>query len=45
MRKPTRIKIEIRAAELADYEALARVHADRNAYAQTLQLPFPSQEL
>jgi L-phenylalanine/L-methionine N-acetyltransferase len=45
MKKPKRIKVEIRAAELADYEALARLHGDRNAYSQTLQLPFPSQEL
>lgn len=45
MKKPKRSKIEVRAAELSDYEALARLHADRNAYSQTLQLPFPSQEL
>ena len=45
MKRPKRIKIEVRAAEPADYEALARLHADRNAYSQTLQLPFPSLEL
>src|SRR5262245_33557166 len=37
--------IEIRAAEASDHEALARLFADRNAYSQTLQLPFPSAEL
>jgi putative acetyltransferase len=45
MKKPTRRKIAIRAAETDDYQALARLYADRNAYAQTLQLPFPSPEL
>jgi len=45
MSKAKRTKIDIRAAEPADYEALARLHADRNAHSQTLQLPFPSLEL
>lgn len=45
MKKPTRRKIVIRAAEAGDYQALARLYADRNAYAQTLQLPYPSPEL
>lgn len=45
MKKATHIKIEIRAAEVGDYEALARLFGDRNAYSQTLQLPFPSAEL
>jgi putative acetyltransferase len=45
MRKATRRKIAIRAAEAGDYQALARLYADRNAYAQTLQLPFPNPEL
>jgi len=45
MKKATRIKIAVRAAEIADFEALARLYADRNAYSQTLQLPFPSPEL
>ena len=40
-----RIKIEVRAAELADVEALTRIYADRNAYSQTLQLPFQSLEV
>src|SRR5690349_11137434 len=45
MKKPKRAKIEVRAGEPTDYEALARLHADRNAYSQTLQLPLPSLEL
>jgi putative acetyltransferase len=45
MKKTTRSKIEVRAARVEDYEALARLYADRNAYSQTLQLPFPSPEL
>jgi putative acetyltransferase len=45
MSKAKRIKIEVRAARAEDFEALARLYADRNAYSQTLQLPFPSQEL
>ncbi len=45
MKKDTRIKIDVRAAEVSDHEALARLFTDRNAYSQTLQLPFPSQEL
>jgi len=45
MKKPRRIKIEVRAARVEDFEALARLYADRNAYSQTLQLPFPSPEL
>ena len=38
-------KIEIRAARAEDFEALALLHADHNAFSQTLQLPFPSLEL
>jgi putative acetyltransferase len=38
-------KIEVRPAELADAEALTRLFADRNAYSQTLQLPFQSLEV
>jgi putative acetyltransferase len=45
MKKPKRSKIEVRAAELSDAEALTRIYADRNAYSQTLQLPFQSLEL
>src|SRR5690242_19627363 len=45
MKKPKRIKIAVRAAEIADYQALARLFTHRNAYSQTLQLPFPSPEL
>ena len=45
MKKATRFRIAVRAAEVSDYEALALLFADRNAYSQTLQLPFPSQEL
>jgi hypothetical protein len=44
MKKPKRIKIAVRAAEIADYQALARLFTHRNAYSQTLQLPFPSPE-
>src|ERR671910_1187421 len=40
-----RTKIEIRAAELSDVEALTRLFAHRNAYSQTLQLPLQSTEL
>jgi len=36
MKKPTRRTIAIRAAEADDYQALARLYTDRNAYAQTL---------
>lgn len=45
MRKPKRSKIEVRAAELSDVEALTRIYADRNAYSQTLQLPLQSLEV
>jgi len=45
MKKPKRIKIEVRAAEMTDVEALTRLYAGRNAYAQTLQLPFQSAEV
>ena len=45
MSKAKQIKIDVRAARVEDYEALARLYADRNAYSQTLQLPFPSHEL
>jgi L-phenylalanine/L-methionine N-acetyltransferase len=37
--------IEIRGARSEDGEALARLFADRNAYSQTLQLPFPGVDL
>lgn len=40
-----RSKIEVRAAELSDVEALTRIYASRNAYAQTLQLPLQSTEV
>ena len=40
-----RSKIEVRAAELSDAEALTRIYADRNAYSQTLQLPFQNTEV
>src|SRR5688572_6910991 len=42
---PRRRKIEVRAAELSDAEALTRLFAHRNAYAQTLQLPLQSLEV
>src|SRR5262245_66150698 len=45
MKKPKRSKIEVRATELSDVEALTRLFTHRNAYAQTLQLPFQSQEV
>ncbi|HEU0060967.1 MAG TPA: GNAT family N-acetyltransferase [Hyphomicrobiaceae bacterium] len=45
MRKPRRIKIEVRAAEITDVEALTQLFTHRNAYAQTLQLPFQSTEV
>lgn len=45
MKKPKRSKIEVRAAELSDVEALTRIYADRSAYSQTLQLPFQSLEV
>lgn len=41
----TRHKIEIRGARSEDGEALARLFSDRNAYSQTLQLPFPGVDL
>ena len=43
MKKPH--KIDVRAAELSDVEALTRIYASRNAYAQTLQLPLQSLEV
>ena len=45
MKKAGRHEIEIRAAEVGDHEALARLFGDRNAYSQTLQLPLSSAEL
>jgi putative acetyltransferase len=45
MKKPKRSKIEVRAAELSDVEALTHLFASRNAYSQTLQLPFQSLEV
>jgi len=45
MKKPKRSKIEVRAAELSDVDALTRLFADRNAYSQTLQLPLQSLEV
>ena len=45
MKKAKRIAIEVRAAEIADVEALTRLYTHRNAYAQTLQLPFQSTEI
>src|SRR5262245_38601511 len=40
-----RHKIEVRATELSDIEALTHLFTHRNAYAQTLQLPFQSSEV
>jgi L-phenylalanine/L-methionine N-acetyltransferase len=37
--------IEIRGGRSEDGEALARLFSDRNAYSQTLQLPFPGVDL
>ena len=45
MKRPKRSRIDVRAAELSDAEALTRIFADRSAYAQTLQLPFQSLEV
>jgi putative acetyltransferase len=45
MKKPKRIKIDVRAAELSDVEALTRIYAGRNAYTQTLQLPYQGLEV
>ena len=45
MKKPKRSKIEVRAAQLSDVEALTRLFASRNAYSQTLQLPLQSLEV
>jgi L-phenylalanine/L-methionine N-acetyltransferase len=45
MKKPKRSKIQVRAAELSDVEALTRLFTHRNAYSQTLQLPFQSLEV
>ena len=45
MKKPKRSKIEVRAAELSDVDALTRLFTHRNAYSQTLQLPFQSSEV
>src|SRR5262245_53584138 len=45
MRKPKRSKVDVRAVELSDVEALTRIFVDRNAYSQTLQLPFQSTEV
>ncbi|WP_119302760.1 GNAT family N-acetyltransferase [Dongia deserti] len=45
MRKAKRITIDVRAAEVADVDALTRLFTHRNAYAQTLQLPLQSTEL
>ena len=42
MKKPKRSRIEVRAAELSDVEALTRLFASHNAYSQTLQLPLQS---
>jgi putative acetyltransferase len=40
-----RSKIDVRAAELSDAEALTRIYAGRDAYSQTLQLPLQSLEV
>ena len=45
MKKPKRPRIEVRPAELSDVEALTRIYSNRNAYSQTLQLPFQSLEV
>ena len=44
MKNPKRSKIEVRAAEPSDVEALTRIFVDRSAYSQTLQLPLQSTE-
>jgi len=38
------MNIEIRRVEPGDYQAVCAVHAQPNALAGTLQLPFPSEE-
>jgi len=38
------VNIEIRRVEPGDYKAVCAVHAQPNALAGTLQLPFPSEE-
>jgi len=45
MTRARRIAIEVRAAEPADVDALTRLYTQRNAYAQTLQLPLQSTEV
>lgn len=45
MKKPKRIRIEIRPAELADVDALTRLFSHRNAYSQTLQLPLQNTDV
>jgi putative acetyltransferase len=45
MKRARGIKIEIRAAEMSDVEALTRLYTHRNAYSQTLQLPLQSTEV
>jgi putative acetyltransferase len=45
MKKPKRSKIEVRAIELPDVDALTQLFTHRNAYSQTLQLPFQSSEV
>jgi putative acetyltransferase len=38
------VNVEIRRVEPGDYKAVCAVHAQPNALAGTLQLPFPSEE-
>lgn len=45
MKKPKRIKIEVRPAESADVDALTRLFSHRNAYSQTLQLPLQNTDV
>src|SRR5262245_21315231 len=45
MKKPKRSRIEVRAAELSDVDALTQLFHHRNACAQTLQLHFQSTEV
>ena len=45
MTKAKRNKVEVRAAEITDVEALTRIYSGRSAYSQTLQLPFQNLEV
>jgi putative acetyltransferase len=45
MKKINKEDIQIRHAEPGDYEALQEIYKQPNAFAGTLQLPFPSMEM